>query len=135
MNLVKYYQDNINDIYRRVTTLYQRGQPAYESDVDVPKLELIKPPQPADKLNRSVYLWTIDCIKQLETVVNALIGVYNDSGIIDYDVGDTAEIHLWLPRRLVIDDIYIAKLSDNFETCKKLLSQLEEYLQPFLVGL
>lgn len=132
MNLVEYYNSNITAIYQRVLALYNKGQPAYEADVATPKLELIPVPKPGDKLNRAVYLWTIDCIKQLEAVVNALIDVYNDNGVIDYDVGDTPDIELWLPERLVIDDLYIAKLSDDFEDCKKLLDQLEKNLQPFL---
>lgn len=134
MNLVKYYNENITAIYQRVLALYNKGQPAYESCVDVPKLSLVPVPKPGDKLNRAVYLWTIDCIKQLEAVVNALIDVYNDNGVIDYDVGDTPDIELWLPERLVIDDLYIAKLSDDFEACNKALDGLDKNLQPFLAG-
>ena len=135
MNLVKYYNDNIQSIYNEIDSLYKQGQAAYEGAVDVPKLKLLPVPQPGDKLNRAVYLWTIDCIKQLEAEVNGVIDVYNDNGIIDYDTGETPEIELWLPHRLVIDDIYIAKLSDDFEKCKKLLNQLNKNLQPFLVGM
>lgn len=135
MNLVKYYNDNITAIYQRVIALYNKGQPAYETSVDVPELSLVPVPKPDDKLNRAVYLWTIDCIRQLETVINDLVAVYNDSGIIDYEVGDTPDIKLWLPERLVIDDAYIAKLSDDFDECTKLLDQLDTNLQPFLVGM
>ena len=134
MNLVKNYNDNIQSIYNRVLALYNKGQPAYEADVVTPKLELIPVPKPGDKLNRAVYLWTIDCIKQLEAVVNALIDVYNDNGIIDYDVGDAPDVELWLPERLAIDDLYIAKLSDDFEACNKALDGLDKNLQPFLAG-
>lgn len=118
MNLVKYYNDNIQSIYNEIDSLYKQGQAAYEGAVDVPNLKLLPVPQPGDKLNRAVYLWTIDCIKQLEAVMNGVIDVYNDNGIIDYDTGETPEIELWLPHRLVIDDIYIAKLSDDFENVK-----------------
>lgn len=135
MNLVEYYNDNITAIYQRVIELYNKGQPAYEFSVDVPELSLIPVPEPGDKLNRAVYLWTIDCIRQLEAVINDLVAVYNESGIIDYEVGDTPDIKLWLPERLVIDDTYIAKLSDDFDDCKKLLDQLDKNLQPFLVGM
>ncbi|HJF47594.1 MAG TPA: hypothetical protein K8V48_06445 [Limosilactobacillus oris] len=134
MNLVEYYNSNITAIYQRVIALYNKGQPAYEADVATPKLELIPVPKPGDKLNRAVYLWTIDCIKQLEAVVNALIDVYNDNGVIDYDVGDTPDVDLWLPERLAIDDLYIAKLSDDFEACNKALDGLDKNLQPFLAG-
>lgn len=135
MNLVKYYNDNIQSIYNEIDSLYKQGQAAYEDAVDVPNLKLLPVPQTGDKLNRAVYLWTIDCIKQLEAVMNGVIDVYNDNGIIDYDTGEIPEIELWLPHRLVIDDIYIAKLSDDFEKCKKLLNQLNKNLQPFLVGM
>lgn len=132
MNLVEYYNSNITAIYQRVIALYNKGQPAYEVSVDVPNLSLIPVPQSGGKLNRAVYLWTIDSIRQLEAVINDLVAVYNDSGIIDYEVGDTPDIKLWLPERLVIDGIYIAKLSDDFDDCKKLLDQLDKDLQPFL---
>ena len=135
MNLVEYYNDNITAIYQRVIVLYNKGQPAYEVSVDVPELSLVPVPKPGDKLNWAVYLWTIDCIRQLEAVINDLVTVYNDSGIIDYNIGDTPDIKLWLPERLAIDDPYIAKLSDDFEECKKLLDQLEKNLQPFLAGM
>ena len=135
MNLVEYYNSNITAIYQRVIALYNKGQPAYEASVDVPELSLVPVPKPGDKLNRAVYLWTIDCIRQLEAVINDLVAVYNDSGIIDYEIGDTPDIKLWLPERLAIDDTYIAKLSDDFEECKKLLDQLDKNLQPFLVGM
>ena len=134
MNLVEYYNSNITAIYQRVIALYNKGQPAYETSVDVPKLSLVPVPKPGDKLNRAVYLWTIDCIRQLEAVVNALIDVYNDNGVIDYDVGDTPDVELWLPERLIIDDLYIAKLSDDFEACNKALDGLDKNLQPFLAG-
>ncbi|WHO84891.1 hypothetical protein [Limosilactobacillus oris] len=135
MNLVKYYNDSIQAIYQRVGALYARGQPAYDGDVEVPELKLVPVPQPGDKLNRAVYLWTLDCIKQLQAVMNGLIDVYNDAGIIDYDTGDTPELKLWLPERLVIDNIYIAKLADNFEECNKVLDGLDKNLQPFLAGM
>ena len=135
MNVVKYYNDNITAIYQRVIALYNKGQPAYEYSVDVPELSLVPVPKPDDKLNRAVYLWTIDCIRQLEAVINDLVAVYNDSGIVDYEVGDTPDIKLWLPERLVVDDTYIAKLSDDLDDCKKLLDQLDKNLQPFLVGM
>lgn len=135
MNLVKYYNDSIQAIYQRVGALYARGQPAYDGDVEVPELKLVPVPQPGDKLNRAVYLWTLDCIKQLQAVMNGLIDVYNDAGIIDYDTGDTPELKLWMPERLVIDNIYIAKLADNFEECNKVLDGLDKNLQPFLAGM
>lgn len=137
MNLVQYYNDNISAIYQRVTSLYNRGQPVYDGTIGVPKMDLIPVPKTGDgktKLNRAVYLWTIDCIRRLEAVINGLVDVFNDAGIIDYETGDTPEISLWLPERLAIDDIYIAKLADNFDKCNKVLDGLDKNLQPFLAG-
>ena len=137
MNLVKYYNDNISSIYSRIQTLYQQGQQAFDSSIEVPKLKLLSVPKSNSgeiKLNRSVYLWTLDYIKQLQEVMNDLIVVYNDAGIIDYDAGDTEELTLWIPERLAVDDIYIAKLSDNFEQCNKVLDNLLKYLQSYTTG-
>ena len=137
MNLVKYYNDNISSIYSRIQTLYQQGQQAFDSSIEVPKLNLLSVPKSNSgeiKLNRAVYLWTLDCIKQLQEVINDLIVVYNDAGVIDYDAGDTEELTLWIPERLAVDDIYIAKLSDNFEQCNKVLDNLLKYLQSYTTG-
>lgn len=137
MNLVKYYNDNISSIYSRIQTLYQQGQQAFDSSIEVPKLKLLSVPKSNSgeiKLNRAVYLWTLNCIKQLQEVINDLIVVYNDAGVIDYDAGDTEELTLWIPERLAVDDIYIAKLSDNFEQCNKVLDNLLKYLQSYTTG-
>lgn len=137
MNLVKYYNDNISSIYSRIQTLYQQGQQAFDSSIEVPKLKLLSVPKSNSgeiKLNRAVYLWTLDCIKQLQEAINDLIVVYNDAGVIDYDAGDTEELTLWIPERLAVDDIYIAKLSDNFEQCNKVLDNLLKYLQSYTTG-
>lgn len=137
MNLVKYYNDNISSIYSRIQTLYQQGQQAFDSSIEVPELKLLSVPKSNSgeiKLNRAVYLWTLDCIKQLQEVINDLIVVYNDAGVIDYDAGDTEELTLWIPERLAVDDIYIAKLSDNFEQCNKVLDNLLKYLQSYTTG-
>ena len=134
MNLVKYYNDNIQSIYSRIEALYQQGQQAFDNSIEVPKLKLLPAPKNTQKLNRAVYLWTLDCIKQLQEVMNTLIGVYNDAGVIDYDVGDTEELTLWLPERLAIDDPYIAKLADDFDVCNKVLDNLLKYLQSYTTG-
>ena len=131
MDLAQTYQTNIRSIYDRVLVMYQRGQPFYETDVTVPKLTPLPPP--TEVMNRAFYLWTLKCIHQLQDVINALIKVYNDNGIIDYEVGDTPTISLWLPRRLKIDDFYTQQLAADFKQCNDLLDQLNEYLQPFLV--
>lgn len=131
MDLAQTYQTNIRSIYDRVLVMYQRGQPFYETDVTVPKLTPLPPT--TEVMNRAFYLWTLQCIRQLQGVINALIKVYNDNGIIDYEVGDTPTISLWLPRRLKIDDFYVQQLAADFKQCNDLLDQLNEYLQPFLV--
>lgn len=131
MDLAQTYQTNIHSIYDRILVMYQRGQPFYETDVTVPKLTPLPPP--TEVMNRAFYLWTLQCIQQLQDVINALIKVYNDNGIIDYEVGDTPTISLWLPRRLKTDDFYVQQLATDFKQCNDLLDQLDEYLQPFLV--
>lgn len=134
MNLVKYYNDNLQSIYSRIKSLYEQGKTAFDYDLEVPDLKLLPAPSGSNKLNRAVYLWTLDCIKQLQAVMNDLITVYNDAGIIDYDVGDTEELMLWLPERLAIDAPYIAKLADDFDECNKILDNLLKYLQSYTTG-
>ena len=132
MDLAQTYQTNIRSIYDRVLVMYQRGQPFNERDVTVPKLTPLPPP--TEVMNRACYLLTFECIGQLQDVINILIKLYNDTGIIDYDVGDTPLLDLWLPRRLKIDDVYVSKLANDFKECNEVLDHLDQYLQPFLVN-
>lgn len=132
MDLAQTYQTNIRSIYDRVLVMYQRGQPFYETDVTVPKLTPLPPP--TEVMNRAFYLWTLQCIHQLQDVMNVLIKLYNDTGIIDYDIGDTPLLDLWLPRRLKIDDVYVSKLANDFKECNEVLDHLDQCLQPFLVN-
>lgn len=133
MNLVDTYNSNITSIYQRIISLYNKASPYFDSEVEVPELKLVPLNNPSKKLNLVVFLWTIDCIKQLERAVNNLIKTYNDSLIINYQVGETPDIVLWLPECLAVDDDYNTKLSGDFEKCNKALDQLETNLEPFLV--
>ena len=87
---------------------------------------------PTDLLNRAVYQWTISCIQQLQMVMNNVIGDFNDNDIIDEDIGDTPELKLWLPERLVVDDIYMLGLKNNFDKCNELLDKLNSYTLEFM---
>ena len=133
-DLVDFYYDNIKSIYQRVNHLLQIVNAVFMPDDDnVPSLVINRPPN--DRMNRAVYLWTLDSIDHLQAVVDYLIGTYNDYSLIDYQTGqETAEIKLWRPERLVIDDDYWNKLQNDFDRVNKLLDQLEEYAEPYVKG-
>ena len=126
--LVGTYTSNITSIYARVQKLQQNLNTVFAIDGD--KLDLTINAPPESLQNRAVYLWTIDSIKHLQEVMNALIALYNQYGIIDIDTGEETEnVHLWLPQRLIIDAVYTSKLNENFEKCNKLLDQLEKNMK------
>ena len=132
MGLISYYQTNIQQIYNRIKDLYSEASPFFDQDVQLPELQVVKLNNPTDLLNRAVYQWTISCIRQLQMVMNNVIRDFNDNDIIDEDIGDTPELKLWLPERLVVDDIYMLGLKNNFDKCNELLDKLNSYTLEFM---
>ncbi len=128
--LIGLYISNISSIYNRIKQL-QSGLNAIFMD-DETQLDLtINPPQ-GDKLNRAVYIWTIKSISNLQQVMDSIVDMCNDYGIVDGETGDnTSHLTLWLPRRLAIDNKYLEKLDNNFKICNKLLDKLSEQLKVF----
>lgn len=128
--LIGMYVKNITDIYNRVKQL-QNGIDSIFMD-DSTQLDLtINPPQ-IKLLNRAAYLWTIESMTHLQEVMNWVVDLCNQYGIVDVDTGEnTGYLSLWLPRRLAIDDIYKQKLKADFELCNKLLDKLSEHMKIF----
>lgn len=128
--LIGLYISNISSIYNRIKQL-QSGLNAIFMD-DETQLDLtINPPQ-GDKLNRAVYIWAIKSISNLQQVMDSIVDMCNDYGIVDGETGDnTSHLTLWLPRRLAIDNKYLEKLDNNFKICNKLLDKLSEQLKVF----
>lgn len=128
--LIGLYISNISSIYNRIKQL-QSGLNAIFMD-DETQLDLtINPPQ-GDKLNRAVYIWTIKSISNLQQVMDSIVDMCNDYGIVDGETGDnTSHLTLWLPRRLAIDNKYLEKLDNNFKICNKLLDKFSEQLKVF----
>lgn len=133
-NLVDYYCDNISRIYQRVNHLLQIVNEVFMPDDDnAPSLTINRPP--TDRLNRATYLWTINNINHLQVVVDYLVGTYNSYSLVDYQTGqETADIKLWRPEQLAVDDYYWQQLQSNFDRVNKLLDQLEEYAKPYMKG-
>lgn len=129
MNLIENYQTNIRSIYQRITDLYNKGQPFFDDDVKVPQLTVDDPPEKI--MNRALYLWTIRCIQDLQTAMNEIVGLYNGAGIIDYDVGDTELVKLWLPDSLLLNDDYFNRLANDWKQCNEVLDKLDKILQTF----
>lgn len=132
VELVSYYQTNIQSIYNRIKGLYSKASPYFDQDVQLPELQVMNLNNPTDLLNRVVYQWTVSCTQQLQMVMNNVVGDFNDNDIIDEDLGDTPELKLWLPERLVVDDIYMLKLQNNFDECNELLDKLNSYTQEYM---
>lgn len=133
-NLVDYYYENISRIYQRVQHLLDIVNNVFMPDDDTtPSFTINRPPN--DRLNRATYLWTINSVDHLQAVVDYLIGTYNGYSLIDYSTGqETAELKLWRPEQLVIDDYYWQQLQSNFDRVNKLLDQLEKYAEPYVKG-
>lgn len=121
------YVSNIQAIYNRVKKLHQNVHSIFMDDGESLSLT-ISAPQNSVRLNRTVYLWTIESIKHLQAVMNQVVDLCDQYGLTD----DANSIKLWLPQRLTIDDIYTQKLKNNFDICNKLLDKLEQHLKDFV---
>lgn len=132
MELISYYQTNINNIYNRIKDLYNEASPFFDNDVSLPDMEVMKLNNSKGSLNRAFYDWSLACIKQLQSVMNDVIGDFNDNGIVDEDAGDTALLKLWVPERLAVNDTYMTNLKNNFDMCNKLLDNLNSYTQEYM---
>ena len=132
MDLIAMYQSNIQNIYNRIKDLYSKASPYFDQDIQLPDLQVMKLSNSNGLLNRAVYQWTIACIKQLQMIMNNVVGDFNDNDIIDEDIGDTPELKLWLPKRLVVDGIYMLKLQNNFDKCNELLDKLNSYTEEYM---
>jgi len=132
VELISYYQTNIQQIYSHIKDLYSEASPFFDAEVPPPDLNLVEINNSDGKLNRTFYDWTIDCINQLQSVMNAVVSCFNANGIVDEDIGDTPELKLWLPKRLVVDDIYMLGLTNNFNECNELLDKLNSYTQEYM---
>ena len=88
---------------------------------------------PGNKLNRSVYLWTIKLARQLQSNLNLLVDVYNAHELIDEITDqDTDYLVLWLPERLTLDPLYYEQLNSNFKSANALLDRLLSYVKIYL---
>lgn len=122
------YVSNIQAIYNRINSIYQSIYEYLSEDGDYPKLNISAPPN-ANKLNRSVYRWTIENIQELERVMNTIIGLCNTYGFIDDLTGEENDnISLWIPRRLSIDQFYLEHFQNNIKLCNDVLSCLNKYI-------
>lgn len=121
------YVSNIQAIYNRVKKLHQNVHSIFMDDGESLSLT-ISAPQNSARLNRTVYLWTIESIKHLQAVMNEVVDLCDQYGLSD----DANSTKLWLPQRLTIDDIYTQKLKNNFDICNKLLDKLEQHLKDFV---
>ncbi|NMV48459.1 hypothetical protein FOL80_04350 [Lactobacillus reuteri] len=131
MGLISFYQTNIQQIYNRITDLYSEASPFFDVEVSPPDFNLMKLDNSVGKSNRTFYDWTIYCIKQLQSVMNTVVNDFNTNGIIDENIGDTPMLELWLPERLVVDEVYTMKLNNNFDDCNKLIDSLYSYTKEY----
>lgn len=131
MELISYYQTSIQQVYSRINDLYSEASPFFDVEVSPPDLSLVKFNNSAGALNRAFYDWTVDCIEQLQSVMNIVVSDFNANGIVDEDVGDTPMLNLWLPERLVVDEVYTMNLVNDFDECNKMIDNLHSYTKEY----
>ena len=131
--LISTYTTYTQQIYDKISFLVKAVNGIF-MDVDeqfnlkIPVLD-----NPGNKLNRSVYLWTIKLTRQLQSNLNLLVDVYNTHELID-EITDqnTDYLVLWLPERLTLDPLYYEQLNSNFKSANALLDRLLSYVKIYL---
>ena len=131
--LISTYTNYTQQVYDKIAFLVNTVSNTF-MDVDeqfnlkIPVLD-----NPGNKLNRSVYLWTIKLAKQLQSNLNLLVDMYNAHELID-EITDqnTDYLVLWLPERLTLDPLYYEQLNSNFKSANALLDRLLSYVKIYL---
>ena len=131
--LISTYTNYTQQVYDKIAFLVKAVNGIF-MDVDeqfnlkIPVLD-----NPGNKLNRSVYLWTIRLTRQLQSNLNLLVDVYNAHELIDEITDqDTDYLVLWLPERLTLDPLYYEQLNSNFKSANALLDRLLSYVKIYL---
>ena len=131
--LISTYTNYTQQVYDKIAFLVNAVSNTF-MDVDeqfnlkIPVLD-----NPGNKLNRSVYLWTIKLTRQLQSNLNLLVDVYNAHELIN-EITDqnTDYLVLWLPERLTLDPLYYEQLNSNFKSANALLDRLLSYVKIYL---
>ena len=131
--LISTYTNYTQQVYDKIAFLVNTVSNTF-MDVDEQfnlKIPLLD--NPGNKLNRSVYLWTIKLTRQLQSNLNLLVDVYNAHELIDEITDqDTDYLVLWLPERLTLDPLYYEQLNSNFKSANALLDRLLSYVKIYL---
>ena len=131
--LISTYTTYTQQVYDKISFLVKAVNGIF-MDVDEQfnlKIPLLD--NPGNKLNRSVYLWTIKLARQLQSNLNLLVDVYNAHELIDEITDqDTDYLVLWLPERLTLDPLYYEQLNSNFKSANALLDRLLSYVKIYL---
>lgn len=131
--LISTYTNYTQQVYDKIAFLVNTVSNTF---MDVDEQFNLKMPvldNPGNKLNRSVYLWTIRLTRQLQSNLNLLVDVYNAHELID-EITDQATDYLvlWLPERLTLDPLYYEQLNSNFKSANALLDRLLSYVKTYI---
>lgn len=129
IRLISIYKNRLYMIYAKIRALYKMDADYFDDD-EVPSFEVAKLATNEVLLNRTVYLWTIKVMLNLQQDVNQIVKAFNEDSFIDPETGkETNELKLWIPRRLTLDETYREKLNHNFKSVNALLDRLYLYLK------
>ena len=131
--LISTYTNYTQQVYDKIAFLVNAVSNTF---MDVDEQFNLKMPvldNPGNKLNRSVYLWTIRLTRQLQSNLNLLVDVYNAHELID-EITDQATDYLvlWLPEQLTLDPLYYEQLNSNFKSANALLDRLLSYVKTYI---
>lgn len=130
VNIVEFYNSNVNRLNDLATQTVKEVNEYMGLEIDIPDFKVKAPP--VTRQNRAWWIWTVKQVEKLEEVINLLIDELGTVQLADPDTGELLDrLYLWKPRTLVIDDIYIKKLTNDFKQCTEVFEQIEKSLKPY----
>lgn len=130
VNIVELYNSNIDQLNQLAKQAVADMNQYLGLQLEIPNFKVKAPP--VDQQNRALWLWTIKQVEHLESQMNLLI---QELGVVQLSDPETGELidklSLWKPRKLIIDDKYLKKVTNNFKECTNVFEQIEKSLEPY----
>lgn len=128
-NIVNYLTSNVQSIYDRIKKMYELEKEIDDNDeADIPEFQVT--PCPNSKSNLATYLWVQQIMRELQKVLNSLVGFYNSVNFINIDdYSKNQTINLWVPHQVLFNGYYLKFFENNWSVINKLLDQLTNYAE------
>lgn len=129
--LINNIYNNAGKVESTITDLFKLDDSIFFSGI--PNLEPVVKCD-SDKFNRASYLWINNAMEVMQTVMDLLVNGFNEHGLVGApDYTNQANIKLWLPMQLGLDDDYRDNINNNWQLIEDVLNNCYLYVEPYLL--